>query len=209
MGLIIEIIFVITLGIILILNLALYNISRKLKKEPNKSNLSGMEIARIVSNKVTEEEPHIIKKNGKYLSHYKESRNVIKLSPEVFDGENIYAAIIAVTISLHTSDNNKIILKKNRLNSFIVLLSYIMIVIGAFLNNYNIIHFGFILFIFACIIEFIGKSIYGNSIEELEKTHELIKKEDVLKPFDEYKEYLNYYSFLDLARLPYRFLFDF
>lgn len=207
MNLIIEIVFIITLGIIFIINLALYNIGKKLKKEDNKAKLSGMEIARIISNKVTDKEPHIIKKGNKYTSHYKESRNVIKLSSEVFDGENVYAAIIAITISMHINKTN--ILKKNKFNSFIVLLSYIMIIIGAFIYNDNIIHFGFILFILAFIMEFIGSSIYGNSIKEIEKSQEQIKKEEVLKPFDEYKEYLTYYSFIDIARLPYRFLFDF
>ena len=59
MGLIIEIAFLIALGIIIIINLYLLKLRKELKQIENESNLSGMEIARIVSSKYCEKEPSV------------------------------------------------------------------------------------------------------------------------------------------------------
>lgn len=104
MGLIIEIAFLIALGIIIIINLYLLKLRKELKQIENESNLSGMEIARIVSSKYCEKEPHIIKKDGLFLDHYNINRNVIKLSPEVFDGTNMYSSIIAIIIAMEKNN---------------------------------------------------------------------------------------------------------
>ena len=143
MGLIIEIAFLIALGIIIIINLYLLKLRKELKQIENESNLSGMEIARIVSSKYCEKEPHIIKKDGLFLDHYNINRNVIKLSPEVFDGTNMYSSIIAIIIAMEK--NNE---KKARENYYIALImpvAYILIILGAFLNNFSIINLGLII----------------------------------------------------------------
>lgn len=201
MSLIIEIVFLIVLGIIILINIGLLKLRKDLKKIENESKLSGMEIARIISNKYCEEEPHIIKKKGLFLDHYNSNRNVIKLSPEVFDGTDMYSSMIAINVTLETKEEK--IAKENYFATFIVLVSYVLIILGAFLNNANVINFGLIVFILAFILVFCINTTY-NKKEEIFK---MLKKEKVIQPFDEEREEkLILASLIVIARLPYGFI---
>ncbi len=206
MELIIEIVFLLTLAFIALSYIGISILYKNLKDEPNKSKLSGFEIAKITSNKLSSEEPHIIKKKGRFLDHYNYERNVIKLSEEAFDGTNIYAGIIAYTVALETDPKRKKAPIGHKIASFLVMASYIMITIGAFLNNSNIIHFGFILFILAFIIEIYIMSIYGNTLEEIEKNYEIAKQEELILPFEDNKNNLILIGLINVATLPYNFI---
>lgn len=209
MGLIIEIIFIIVIVLIILINLALLSLSKKLKDIPNEKELSGFEIAKKISSKLAEDEPHIIKKNGKFLDYYDTNRNVIKLSPEVFDGTDMYAAIMAINIALETDKTKLNRVKGNNLNSFLVIVSYILIIIGTFLNNYHVIDFGFLLFIIAFVLQFMLSSLYGKTKEEIEITEKFIKKEKVIKPYETYKDNSGLLALVSIARLPYSFINNF
>ena len=202
MGLIIEIAFIIALGIIIIINLYLLKLRKELKQIENESNLSGMEIARIVSSKYCEKEPHIIKKDGLFLDHYNINRNVIKLSPEVFDGTNMYSSIIAIIIAMEK--NNE---KKARENYYIALImpvAYILIILGAFLNNFSIINLGLIIFI----LTFILSLTVNTTPNKNDGILKIIKKEKIIEPFDSNNIERNMVLLrvLVLARLPYEFI---
>lgn len=201
MGLIIEIAFIITLILIILVNLGLLKLRKELKQIENESKLSGMEIARIISSKYCEEEPHIIKKKGLFLDHYNSNRNVIKLSPEVFDGTDMYASAIAINVALETKEEK--ISKGNYFATFIVLVSYVLIVLGAFLNNSNIINFGLFVFVLAFILVFCINTTY-NKKDEIFK---MLKKEKIIKTIDEeIEENLILASLIVVARLPYGFI---
>lgn len=202
MGLIIEIAFLIALGIIIIINLYLLKLRKELKQIENESNLSGMEIARIVSSKYCEKEPHIIKKDCLFLDHYNINRNVIKLSPEVFDGTNMYSSIIAIIIAMEK--NNE---KKARENYYIALImpvAYILIILGAFLNNFSIINLGLIIFI----LTFILSLTVNTTPNKNDGILKIIKKEKIIEPFDSNNIERNMVLLrvLVLARLPYEFI---
>lgn len=201
MGLIIEIAFLITLGIIILVNLGLLKLRKELRKVENESKLSGMEIARIISSKYCEEEPHIIKKKGLFLDHYNSNRNTIKLSPEVFDGTDMYSSMVAINIALETHEEK--IAKGNYFATFIVLVSYVLIILGEFLNNANIIKFGLIVFVLAFILVFCINTTY-NKKEEIFK---MLKEEKIIKSLDEeIEDNLVLTSLIVLARLPYGFI---
>ena len=68
---IIDILFVIVLILLVLINIFIRSVAQTTKELKNKANLSGFEIARKLSSAFCEEKPHIIKKNGKYLDHYK------------------------------------------------------------------------------------------------------------------------------------------
>ncbi len=206
MNLLIEILFIIVLLIIVISNFIVRNLAKELKNVPNKTKLSGFEIAKKISEKVSSNPPHIIKKKGKYLDHYNYERNVIKLSPEVFDGTDIYAGIIALNIALETDNQKNKIAYFHKFTSFMVILSYLIIVIGALLNNSNIIHFSFIIFILAFLIEAIFMNQYGKTEEDLEETSKFIKTEKILEPYEEIKENTIILLLINIATLPYRFI---
>lgn len=198
MGAIIEIIFIIVLIIIILVNIGLLKFRKELKQIQNESNLSGVEIARIISSKYTEEEPHIIKKKGLFLDHYNVNRNCIKLSPEVFDGTDLYAGVIAINVALETS--NKKVSQRYYFANFVVLVSYILIILGAFLNNANIINFGLVVFILTFLLVIFTNTIYSKNDEVFKN----LKKEKVLKPFQE--ENILLASLIVVARLPYGFI---
>ena len=209
MGTIIEIAFVIIVLIILAINLTLIRLAKKLKQVENKSGFSGIELTKIICNKISKNEPHIIKKTGRFLDYYDNGRNVVKLSPEVFDGTDIFAGIVALNTALETSKEKETIIKKRNLNNYIVMISYLLIIIGAFLNNASTIHLGFILFIIAFVLEFFTINVYGKTKEEIDELYKKISKENVIKPFDEYKKYIAIILLLPVARLPYSFINNF
>lgn len=206
MGLVIEIIFIIVLVLIVIANILMRVFYNELKEEENGTKLSGFEIAKIISEKENENAPHIIKKNGKFIDHYNYERNVIKLSPEVFDGTNIYAAIISIAVALETKEEFNKASIGHKISSFLVIASYILIILGAFLNNANIIHFGFIIFILAFIIEILVLNIYGKTENDIKKINKYIDELELIKPMDKFKDYIVGGFVLSLARLPYGFI---
>ena len=206
MGIIIDIIFIIIVGLIILINLLFRSIVRTTKNMKNEANLSGFEIARKVSSKFCQEEPHIIKKSGKYLDYYNKDRNVIKLSPDVFDGEDIYAGVTAFNVALETDPERKNVAVGHKLNSFLVIASYLFIILGAFANNILVIRLGLVLFILTCIIEFVLISSLFKSEEELNKLYEFIKKEKLIKPVETYKDYNLLLILSKLATLPYNFI---
>lgn len=206
MGIIIDIIFIIVVGLIILINLLFRSVVKTTKNIKNEANLSGFEIARKVSSKFCQEEPHIIKKSGKYLDYYNKDRNVIKLSPDVFDGEDIYAGVTAFNVALETDPERKNVAVGHKLNSFLVIASYLFIILGAFANNILVIRLGLVLFILTCIIEFVLISSLFKSEEELNKLYEFIKKEKLIKPVESYKDYNLLLILSKLATLPYSFI---
>lgn len=206
MSLLIEITFFIVLLLIIIINIILYLFGKVMKKDENESKLSGFEIAQIISSKYAPAEPHIIKKSGSMLDHYNMERNVIKLSPGVFDGTNIYAGVIAANIALETTEKRQKQSKGHRFSSFLVIASYIMIILGACLNNVRIILFGLILFILAFIIECLLIEILIRSVDDPYDLSTIIKKEKLIKPYEDNKDYLIIFLLINIATLPYSFI---
>lgn len=199
MSLIIEIIFIIVLLFIVILNIRLRSIYKELKNIPNEKSISGFEIIRTLSNN----EPHIIKKKGMFLDYYDSDRNTIKLSDSVFDGEDIYASLVATNISYETTDISFI--KSNKLSSIMILISYIIIILGAFLSNTNIINFGLILFVLAFIYELYILSNLNNN-EEYNKLIDKIKKNKLILKEQSKNDFIIIITLTRLATLPYSFV---
>ena len=203
---IIDILFIIVLILLVLINIFIRSVAQTPKELKNKANLSGFEIARKLSSTFCEEEPHIIKKNGKYLDHYNKERNVIKLSPDVFDGEDVYAGVVAINTALETDPNRKNISLARKMNAFLVLISYVFIILGSITHNTLIIRLGTLIFILAFIIEFILLANLFKSKEELDKLYEQIEKERLIKPIENYKKYCLLLSLSKIATMPYSFI---
>lgn len=206
MTLVIEIIFFLILLFIAIMHVVVFAFYKDLKDTENETKLSGFEIARHISSKYTENEPHIIKKSGKFLDHYNVERNVIKLSPEVFDGTNLYAGVIAANTALDTNPKRHKLIKGHRFSSFLILASYLMIILGSCLNNEKVIMFGLILFILAFIVEFLIIEFLSKTVEKLEDLSLIVKEDKLIEPYDENKEYLTIFLVINIATLPYNFI---
>jgi len=199
MSLIIEIIFILVILFIIILNIKLRSIYKENKNIHNEKNISGFEIILNLSSN----DPHIIKKKGMYLDYYNYERNTIKLSDTVFDGEDIYASLVGVNIAYETKDIT--FAKNNKFSSIMILTSYIVIILGAFLNNPNIINFGLIIFILAFIYEvyILSKLSTNKAYNEL---IEMVKKDKLIKPNQNKEKFFSTIFLIKLATLPYSFL---
>lgn len=205
---VIDILFIIVVAIIILLNILFRSVVKTTKNIQNKANLSGFEVARKLSSVLCAEEPHIIKKNIKYLDHYNRERNVIKLSPEVFDCNNIYAAITASNVALETNTNKKNIINFKKINSYFVILSYIFIILAAFTNNIFLMRLGLIIFILAFTIEFVLLAILFNQ-DEINNIYQIIKEEKIIKPSKAYEENYLLLALVKLATFPYSFIIYF
>lgn len=203
---IIDVLFIILVGLLILVNMLFRSVVKTTKEIPNGTGLSGAEIARKVTALFCEEDPHIIKKSGKYLDHYNKERNTIKLSPDVFDGENVYAATTAINIALETDPTKKQVPIYRRLNSYLVLISYIIIFIGAFLNNSFTLRFGLFLVILSFIIEVILMVALFQTEVEFKEKMEKIAKEEVIRPADEYENNFLLLAISRLATFPYNFI---
>ncbi len=201
MELIIEIIFLLLVIAIFIISIRLRQLREAMQKMENEYQLSGFEVAQMISSKYCNNEVHIIKKPGKFVDHYNETRKVIKLSPEVFDGTDLYAGTISLYHALETHKTKTKFLKMHQFCSFIILASYALILIGAFLNNSSIIHFGLITFIVGYFLE--TYILLTNENEDLNELETFIKKKKLIKPFE---ANYNLYIFHKLAMLPISFL---
>lgn len=203
MGTIIEIIFLIVLGLLFLVNIIFLMFTNMLKGEDRK--LSGFEVARILSDDLFEDKPHIIKKKGKMLDHYNPKRNTIKLNPEVFDGTNLYSTSCAVFVTIEADPKRKNTQRIHSIADFLIMASYIIIIMGSFLTNAPIIHFGMIIFIASVILEWFNKSPLVMKGEE-EKIVENLIKLNIIKNNKEDIGAVTSYSLISLANLPYRFI---
>lgn len=199
---IIERIFIVILALILVLNLAIRLLIKNLKEVENKTKLSGFEIAKKISNN----EPHIIKKKGLMLDHYNLDRNVIKLSPEVFDGTDLYAGFVAFAIGYETKSENRSYVIGYKLADFLVLAAYITIILGSFLNNSMFIHFGMLIFIISFILEIVLLKICLQNKKREKSLYDIIKKEKVINPLEKYYKYSILGFIINIASLPYHFI---
>jgi len=202
MGLIIEIIFLLLVIVTIIANIYVRETFKRTSKIENAKNITGFEVTKELITEFCPKEPHIIKKNGKFLDFYDLERNVIKLSPTTFDDISLYANIMGYLTALEAIKPQ--IAKNNKINVFLILFSYLTIAIGAILNNFHIIHVGIIIFILA----FIYRIYIINMISKLSKdrlAYNLLKRKKLMKP--EALE-INLLPVLTIyiARLPYDFI---
>ena len=167
----VENIFLIIILLELIAGFIVYLKNKSLKEIENENKLTGFELAR----KLSGDETHIIEKKGIISNYYDQKRDTVKLSEEVFNNQSIYASFT----SLIVSNKNKTILNLRDLNDFLIIISYSMIIIGAFLNNLMLIRLGMIIYIIAIIIESYSLKIMINNINNLLKDEQYIKSSKI------------------------------
>ncbi len=199
MAIIIEIVFVLVLLIILFCYYMCCRLHNETKDISNEVNLSGFEIAKHIA----KNDPHIIKKKGLFLDYYDSKRNVIKLSPEVFDDSSLFATFMALTTSNETQNKSQTF---RLLNSFLVLASYFNIIIGSFLNNTMLIHFGFILFIIAFLIELHCINVFTLDIKDMRPLLEGLEVSKLFNLLEEYRAEIIVLNIRHVATLPYYFI---
>jgi len=67
----------------------------KFKKESNKKGITGVEAAQLILSKNGLDNIYVVETNGELTDHYDPSRNVIRLSKDIFHGESIASLAVA------------------------------------------------------------------------------------------------------------------
>lgn len=144
----------IVLGIILIPLIAQLYINSTYKKYlriESESKLSGFEIARKILDKNNLNDIHIVEVKGNLTDHYDSSRNVIRLSKDIFDGTSLSSVSIAAHECGHAIQNKEgyIFMKIRSFLAPIVnvmnKVAYIILILGFILEYYGLIEIAIIL----------------------------------------------------------------
>ena len=94
----------------------------------------------------------------------------------------------------------------HKFTSFMVLLSYVVMLLGALLNNSLFLHFSFIVFILAFILEVISLNYLLKNDKAVAKINKLLAKLKIVPKDVKYEEYFLGFALLSIARLPYGFI---
>jgi len=120
----------------------------KYKKEQNKKEISGFEVARKILDQNGLQDIHIVEVPGNLSDHYDPSRKVVRLSTDVFHGTTIASTAIAAHECGHAIQDKEGYLYM-RVRSFIFPLvriatqvSYLIIFIGLLLQALDLVYLG-------------------------------------------------------------------
>lgn len=138
-----------------------YYMIRKIYKDKTNSELSGCEIGNKILENNNLDNIYIVKTSNPFEEGFDIDRKIIKLSKEVFDGENlVYSILIAreCSYSILDKDNNRVLKFKYLLSNIInilVCLCYLSIIICSIIKNFYFLRIGIILLIVLILYHFI------------------------------------------------------
>lgn len=121
-----------------------YNYS-KYKELSLKGKLSGFEVARKILDENDLKNMYIVEIKGNLNDHYDFNQKVIRLSTDVYHGENITSAVVASRIceyAIQDKENNKLFkigATLNPLIKFDVYVAYILFIVGLCLQDFGIV----------------------------------------------------------------------
>lgn len=168
----------------------------KYRENNLKNKLSGFEVARKILDDNDLKDMYIVEVKGKLNDHYDYNQKVIRLSTDVFHGENATAAVVAAKISGYAildKNNNKFIRFFFLVNPFIVFLNYVaflLFILGLFIQDFQVIELAYLLLGCVLIFRFIElpleykvvkeSEVFLNSVDKFEKK-EILSMKDVMK----------------------------
>ncbi len=162
----------IMLGILIIPLIAQVYVSAsysKYKKMKNTNGMSGFEVARKILDKNDLKDIHIVETKGDLSDHYDPTRKVVRLSPEIFNGDSIAATAVAAHEVGHAlQDKNKYFFIKLRSLIFPIVhftskFAYIVILIGFFAELTELIELGIIFVSFGVFFQLITLPVEFNA----------------------------------------------
>lgn len=165
--------------ILLIFIIYRYYLIRKIFKDKTTSELSGCEVGNMILENNKLDNIYIVKTSNPFEEGYASDRNVIKISKDTFDGENlIHSILMARECSnvLLYKNNDTIFQIKNVLSNVInilIYLCYISIIVCSVLKKIYILRITIITFIILIVYHFIfinlEKKINSLALKQLKK----------------------------------------
>lgn len=149
-----------------------------------KSKLSGFEIARKILDENNLKDMYIVEVKGNYNDHYDYKQKVIRLSTDIYHGDDVTAAAVASRVCSYAildKDNNSFMRFSFTLNPFIVLdtyLAYILFIIGLCLQDFAIVDGAVLLLVIALVFYLVTLPVQFNAIN---KAREALNKLDKLE----------------------------
>lgn len=158
------------------------------KEENNiKKKLSGFEVARKILDDNDLKDLYIVEVKGNLNDHYDYNQKVIRLSSDVYHGENISSALVAAKISSYAildKKNNGLMKFRSLLNPFINLIvygGYILFLISLCVQDYNMVKISALLILISIVFHFMTLPVEFNATkiakDNLDKSDILTKKE--------------------------------
>lgn len=152
-----------------------------------KKKLSGFEVARKILDDNDLKNMYIVEVKGNLNDHYDYNQKVIRLSSDVYHGENVSSAIIAAKISsyaIQDKENNTFMKFRSVLNqlvTFDVYAGYILFIVGLCLQDFSMIRLSAMLLLIAIVFHLITLPVEFDATkkakESLDKSNILNKEE--------------------------------
>lgn len=162
--------FIILFIISLIIKVYIYFVQKNYILKNNKRELTGCELAHEMLDK--DSRTYILLTKGN--SEYNSLRDTIKLDEYSFDESSLYAIAVSALKSYEAIDKKNSSVYKNRdklskLVFYMVVLSYIMIVMGTLLNEFTFSVIGIALITVVTLYDLYLISVYKNNIPKIVK----------------------------------------
>ena len=170
--------------IIFIPLIADFNIKSNYKnylKVPNKKNLTGQEVARMILDKNGLEDVYVVQTNGYLSDHYDPSRKTVRLSPAVYSGESVASMAIAAHECGHAiQDKEGYLFLKIRSAIFPIVniatsISYYIILIGLIFQMLDLLYWGIGFSLLGLLFQIITLPVEFNASSRAKKQLDKIK----------------------------------
>lgn len=154
----------------------------KYKENNLKSKLSGFEIARKILDNNDLNDMYIVEVKGKLNDHYDYNQKVIRLSTDVYHGENVMSLTVASKIcSYAILDKNsngfmKFVFSINPLVVFINYMAYLLFIVGLCLQDVQVIKVASLLLGSVLLLRVIALPVEFNACKEASKSLNKINK---------------------------------
>ncbi len=169
---IILIIYCLLFFISLIINIYISIVEKGYKNKKNKKEFTGCELSHEILDLYSNNNSYILLTKGDSL--YNSLRDTIKLDEYSFDESSLYAIAVSALKSYEAIDKKNSSVYKNRdklskLVFYMVVLSYIMIIMGTLLNEFTFSVIGIALITVVTLYDLYLINVYKNNIPKIVK----------------------------------------
>lgn len=155
----------------------------KYKNNILRSKLSGFEVARKILDENNLKDMYIVEVKGSLNDHYDFKQKVIRLSTDVYHGDDVTAATVASRICSYAildKQNNGLMKFNFTLNPLIVFdtyMAYLLFIVGLCLQDFSVVSIATILLLIALVFYLVMLPVQFEAIKEAK---EMLNRADVL-----------------------------
>lgn len=167
-----NVIYFVVLLIIPCISFSIISLTYSKYKDKNiKKRISGFEIARKLLDNNNLKDLYIVEVKGSLNDHYDFNQNVVRLSTDVYHGENATAVAVAAKIAsyaIQDKNNNTFMKFKFMLNpicNFAVYLAYILFILAICLQDFGMLSFVNMIILIVLLFHIVTLPVESNAIK--------------------------------------------